>query len=73
MCKTSYNEDKLILFFSPEIWGYGHPLWKYESNKMIINSVAISAKKLKKFGNCVGFSNSRSERVKIMNDKTKGY
>ena len=33
----------------------------------------MSAKRLKKFGNCVGFSNSRSERVKIMDDKTKGF
>ena len=40
------------------------PLRKSESNQMIINSVACMQKNSKKFENCVGFSTSRSERVK---------
>ena len=66
MCKTSYNKDKVVLFFPPERWVHGqtHPkIWEQSYDYFSVAAACLQ-KKLKKFENSVGFSTSRSETVK---------
>ena len=44
-CKASYNKDKLFLFFTPKEEYIDKQLGKVESKQVIVNSVAVSAKK----------------------------
>ena len=67
-----YNEDKLVLFFSPESWDNGQT--RYENFSEIRELLTVwHAFKLyqKKFETSVEKPTSRNERVKLY--KTKVY
>ena len=52
--KTSYNKDKLVLFFPQKDESMDKVLRKFASNQMIINSVACLHKNSRKSENSVG-------------------
>ena len=61
-CKTSLNKDKLVLFFPPERWVHGQK--RLRAITVLLTVWHACKKNSKKFEKCVGFSTSRSERVK---------